>query len=162
MYHMDVVLAISSAWLAPPFAGELRDGYVWGRGAIDDNGLGTIRLMALILMKRLGVSLDRDLILMAVADEEEGGENGARWMVENRWSEIECEYVWDEGGTGSEGIIGRSPVFAVSVSEKTSMAVTLRATGSGGHGSMARSHAGRSAQRCSAGRAAHQVRHAVR
>ena len=91
MYHMDVVLAISSAWLAPPFAGGLRDGYVWGRGAIDDNGLGTIHLMALILMKRLGVSLDRDLILMAVADEEESGENGARWMVENRWSEIECE-----------------------------------------------------------------------
>ena len=59
-------------------------------------------------------------------------------MVENRWSEIECEYVWDEGGAGSEGIIGRSPVFAVSVSEKTSMVVTLRATGSGGHGSMAR------------------------
>ena len=138
MHHMDVVPAVSSAWQAPPFAGELRDGYVWGRGAIDDKGLGTIHLMALILMKRLGVPLDRDLILMAVADEEEGGENGAGWMVENRWSEIECEYVWDEGGTGSEGIIGRSPVFAVSVSEKTSMVVTLRATGSGGHGSMAR------------------------
>ena len=62
-----------------------------GLRAIENKGLGTIHLMTFILMKRLGVPLDRDLILMAVADEEEGGENGARWMVENRWSEIECE-----------------------------------------------------------------------
>ncbi|MDA1347895.1 MAG: M20/M25/M40 family metallo-hydrolase [Chloroflexi bacterium] len=138
MHHMDVVPAVSSSWQVPPFAGELRDGYVWGRGAIDDKGLGTIHLMAFILMKRLGIRLDRELIFMAVADEEEGGALGARWMVENHWPAVECEYVWDEGGTGSQGIIGRSPVFAVSVSEKTSMVVTLTATGIGGHGSMAR------------------------
>ena len=81
LHHMDVVPPSLPAWSVPPFDGLVRDGYVWGRGALDDKGLGTIHLMALVLLKRLGVPLRRDLIFMAVSDEEEGGEHGTQWMV---------------------------------------------------------------------------------
>ena len=137
LHHMDVVPATASGWSLPPFGGVVRDGYIWGRGAIDDKGLGTIQLMAFILLKRLRVMLKRPVVLMAVADEEEGGPHGTRWMVEHHWADIECEYVWDEGGIGSVGLIGDRPVFAVSVAEKRSMVVRLTASGTGGHGSIA-------------------------
>ena len=137
LHHMDVVPANPGTWRAPPFDGEVREGHVWGRGAIDDKGLGTIHLIAFLLLARSGVRLGRDVILMAVADEEEGGGLGARWMVNNHWDDIECEYVWDEGGAGSRGIIGDNPVFSVSVWEKRSMVLRLTARGPGGHGAMA-------------------------
>ena len=137
LHHMDVVPADPANWRVPPFDGAVRDGYVWGRGAIDDKGLGIIQLMAFVLLKRLGVEIRRPVVLAAVADEEEGGSEGARWLVEHHWPEIECEYVWDEGGAGTIGLIGDRPVFAISVAEKRSMLVTLTASGVGGHGSMA-------------------------
>ena len=137
LHHMDVVPAVPESWRAPPFDGEVREGYVCGRGAIDDKGLGTIHLMAFLLLARSGVALGRDVILMAVADEEEGGGLGARWMVNNHWDDIECGYVWDEGGAGSHGIIGDNPVISVSVWEKRSMVLRLTARGRGGHGAMA-------------------------
>ena len=144
LHHMDVVPAPFGppknrleAWTVPPFSGALQDGYVWGRGAIDDKGLGIAHLMAFILLKRLGITLRRDIVFMAVADEEEGGKYGARWMIEHHWPEIECEYVWDEGGAGTVGAIGDRPVFGISVTEKRSITVRLTATGRGGHGAMA-------------------------
>ena len=137
MHHMDVVPADGTTWTHRPFDGLIRDGHIWGRGALDDKGLGVIHMMALILLKRLGVPLTRDIVFLAVSDEEEGGAFGAQWMIENHWPDIECEYVWDEGGTGSVGIIGRRPIFAVSVWEKRSMLLKLTARGRGGHGSMA-------------------------
>ena len=140
LHHMDVVPATTSSWSLPPFGGVVSDGYVWGRGAIDDKGLGTIQLMAFILLKRLRIRLERPVVLMAVADEEEGGPHGTRWMVEHHWADIECEYVWDEGGIGSTGLMGDRPVFAVSVAEKRPMVVRLTASGTGGHGSIASSN----------------------
>lgn len=138
MHHMDVVPAANAEqWTHPPFDGVVQDEYIWGRGALDDKGLGTIQLMAFLLLKRLQVPLKRDVIFMAVSDEEEGGTQGAQWMLENHWPEIECEYVWDEGGTGTQGIMGNRPIFSISVWEKRSVVVRLVATGQGGHGSMA-------------------------
>ena len=143
LHHMDVVPAPLGppesrleAWTVPPFSGAMRDGYVWGRGAIDDKGLGIAHLMAFILLKRLGITPKRDIVLMAVADEEEGGKYGARWMIEHHWQEIACEYVWDEGGAGTMGVISDRPVFGISVTEKRSITVRLTATGRGGHGAM--------------------------
>ena len=137
LHHMDVVPARPERWSAKPFDGAMRNGYVWGRGAIDDKGLGVIHLMAFILLKRLGIPLKRDVIFLAVADEEEGGEFGTQWMIRNHWPEIECQYVWDEGGTGSQGVMGNRPVFAISVSEKRRLLVRLVASGQSGHASMA-------------------------
>ncbi len=136
MHHMDVVPADDTTWTRPPFHGLVREGQIWGRGALDDKGLGVIHMMTLVLLKRLGVKLTRDVVFMAVSDEEEGGAFGAQWMIENHWSDIECEYVWVEGGTGSVGIMGRRPIFAVSVWEKRSMLLKLTAGGLGGHGSI--------------------------
>ena len=136
LHHMDVVPAEPASWSVSPFDGVVRDEHVCGRGAIDDKRLGTIHLMALLLLKRWLVPLKRDVILMAVADEEEGGEFGARWMVEHYWSEIDCGYVWDEGGTGSHGIVGTRPIFAISIAEKRHLSVQITARVAGGHGSM--------------------------
>lgn len=96
-----------------------------------------MHLMAFVLLKRLRIPLKRDVILMAVSDEENGGKHGAEWMTDNRWPDIDCEYVWDEGGVGSQGIMGDRPVFAVAVSERRAMNVRLTARGTGGHGSLA-------------------------
>ncbi|MCH7802286.1 MAG: M20/M25/M40 family metallo-hydrolase, partial [Chloroflexi bacterium] len=111
------------------------DDQVLGRGAVDDKGLGVMQMMAFGLLRDAGVTLKRDVLLMAVSDEETGGVFGTRWMVDNHWSDIQCEYVWDEGGTGTTGIMGDRPVFAVSVAEKRGMTVRLKAEGAGGHGS---------------------------
>ena len=132
LHHMDVVRANRDAWRVPPFAGDVRDGYIWGRGAIDDKGLGTMHLMAFLLLAKSAAPLSRDVILMAVADEEEGGELGAQWMTENHWDEIDCEYVWDEGGAGSRGVVGDASVFSIAVWEKRSMVLRLTVSGPGG------------------------------
>ena len=137
LHHMDVVPAAGDDWTHDPFGGVLADGHVWGRGAIDDKGLGVMHLLALALLKRQGVRLRRDVSLLAVADEEVGGSLGTGWMVDNHWDEVRCEYLWDEGGVGTRGIIGSQPVVMVSVSEKRSMTVELTSRGTGGHGSMA-------------------------
>lgn len=135
LHHMDVVPANTERWAAEPFSGTLADGHVMGRGAIDDKGLGVMQLMAFGLLKDSGVTLKRDVLMLAVSDEELGGKCGAQWMVKNHWPDIQCEFVWDEGGTGTLGIMGDRPVFAVSVAEKRGMIAKLTANGAGGHGS---------------------------
>jgi acetylornithine deacetylase/succinyl-diaminopimelate desuccinylase-like protein len=137
LHHMDVVPADDVAWTHDPFGGVFADGYVWGRGAIDDKGLGVMHLMALALLKRQGIPLGRDIVLLAVSDEEMGGGLGAAWMIDNQWGHVRSEYIWDEGGVGTRGILGSRPLVAISVSEKRSMTVELTARGTGGHGSMA-------------------------
>ena len=137
LHHMDVVPAAGDGWIHDPFEGALADGHVWGRGAIDDKGLGVMHLLAMALLKRQGVRLGRDVALLAVSDEETGGDLGAAWMIDNHWERVRSEYLWDEGGVGTRGIIGSQPLVAVSVSEKRSMKVELTARGTGGHGSMA-------------------------
>lgn len=137
LHHMDVVPANEGHWTHDQFGGVLADGYIWGRGAIDDKGLGVMHLMALALLKRQGVRLGRDIVLLAVSDEEMGGSLGAAWMIDNHWERVRSEYLWDEGGVGTRGIIGSQPLIAISVSEKRSMTVELTARGTGGHGSMA-------------------------
>jgi len=67
MSHIDVVGANPATWSVPPFAGEVRDGYLYGRGALDMKGMGILNLMVLVLLKRLGIRLKRDVIFLAVA-----------------------------------------------------------------------------------------------
>ena len=68
--------ADAERWTVAPFAGEIRDGYVWGRGATDMKGTAICHLMTLLLLKRAGVPLDRDVLFLGTADEEEGVDNG--------------------------------------------------------------------------------------
>ena len=136
LHHMDVVPTDPSRWQHDPFGAEIADGKIWGRGSIDMKGLGVIQLMAFISLKRQHVPLARDVILMAVPDEEVGGALGAKWMLEHHYPEIEPEYILDEGGFGSRDLFAPGKlVFGISVAEKKILWLKLRAEGVAGHGS---------------------------
>jgi len=81
--HSDVVPADRQFWSADPFSGDIRDGYLYGRGALDMKSMGAAQFMSLLLLKRTGVPLDRDVIFLATPDEEAGGRAGAGWFVRN-------------------------------------------------------------------------------
>jgi acetylornithine deacetylase/succinyl-diaminopimelate desuccinylase-like protein len=131
--HLDVVPANPKEWLVPPFSGQVKDGEVWGRGALDDKGPGVIELMAMLAIKRAGILLDRDVLFLATCDEEQGGRNGAGWVVTHEADIFsDAGYLLNEGG----GIIARPNgrrFFGVSVTEKTPLWLRLTAQGSAGH-----------------------------
>ena len=136
LHHMDVVPADKSRWPRDPFGGELLDGEIWGRGAMDMKGLGTIHLYAFLELKRQSVPLARDVILMAVPDEEVGGGLGARWMIEHHFAELDPEYVLDEGGVGSRDLYAKGKlVYGISVAERKMLWLKVTAEGVAGHGS---------------------------
>lgn len=133
--HIDVVGAEERDWSVSPFGGVIKDNYVWGRGAIDCKGLGIMELMALLLLKRNNITPQRDILFVAVADEEAGGDFGAKWVVNNLWDKINAEYVLNEGGVGITGMFGTNlmlPCFG----EKGPLWLRLKAHGEAGHGSI--------------------------
>jgi acetylornithine deacetylase/succinyl-diaminopimelate desuccinylase-like protein len=136
LHHMDVVPTDPARWQHDPFAAEIADGRMWGRGTMDMKGLGVVQLMAFLSLKRLNVPLARDVILMAVPDEEVGGKLGAEWMRTNHYEEIDPEYILDEGGFGSRDLFAPGKlVFGISVAEKKILWLKVTAEGVAGHGS---------------------------
>ena len=136
--HMDVVPANPSEWKLPPFSGIVKEGELWGRGALDMKGPGMSELMAMASLKREGFVPKRDLLLLFNPDEEAGGHHGAQWMVENHWEDLNPEFVLDEGGSGTKGVYtddGRI-IYGISVDEKRVLWLKASAKGQGGHGSM--------------------------
>lgn len=136
MNHFDVVPVDAKAWPVDPFAGVIRDGYLWGRGTMDMKSTGVIHLFSLIALKQTGVTPERDILMLCTSDEESFGPYGVRAMIRDHWKEIEAEYVLDEGGFGSPDQFspGRT-VFGVSVGEKQVLWLRLRAKGTAAHGS---------------------------
>ena len=136
LHHMDVVPADRSQWKMDPFAATVQDDVLWGRGAMDMKGMGVAEMLAFLRLKREGVTLNRDVILLAEPDEEVGGALGARWMIANHYAELDPEYVIDEGGFGSREMFapGRL-VYGISVAEKKIVWLKVRAEGIAGHGS---------------------------
>ena len=103
-------------WQEEPFSGLIKDGHIWGRGAIDMKGLGIAQLMAFLLLHRQRVPLARDVVFFAMADEEAGSEYGARWIAANHPESLDAEYTLNEGGGGSTEAFGvRRPVFNIAV-----------------------------------------------
>ncbi|MGD9852871.1 MAG: M20/M25/M40 family metallo-hydrolase [Nitrospirales bacterium] len=137
LHHMDVVPADASRWNGmDPFGGQLKDGHIWGRGAIDMKGTGVLQLYAFLTLARQKVSLDRDIIFMAVNDEEIGGTMGTRYLLDHHYEELDPEYVLDEGGFGSRKIfVNGKLVFGISVAEKRALWLRVTAHGIAGHGS---------------------------
>ncbi len=134
--HMDVVPAVASEWKVPPFSGEVKDGYVWGRGALDDKGPGVIDLMSLLAIKRAGILLKRDIIFVATGDEEEGGKLGAGWFTEHEKDIFsDAGYLVTEGG-GIQQLPDDKKLYRVAVTEKTPLWIRLTATGTEGHASV--------------------------
>jgi len=138
LHHMDTVPVNESAWTIDPFAGLIKDGYIYGRGALDMKNNGIVQLMTMILLKKNNIELDRDVVFLGVTDEETLGTLGSMWIAKNKWNEIDAEYVLDEGGFGTEGFFTHDNrlIFSVGVAEKKVLWLKLSVTGSSGHGSM--------------------------
>lgn len=135
--HVDVVPAEAATWPTDtgPLSGALVDGVLWGRGALDMKGLGVLELQVFRLLARTHVPLTRDVLLLAVADEEVG-EGGMRLLTQTLWSELDCGEVLNEGGIGVRDVVAPGLVsFAISVGEKGVLWAELVATGEAGHGS---------------------------
>jgi len=136
MGHTDVVPVNPAGWSRDPFGGELVDGEVWGRGAIDMLNLTATMAVAFRHLARTGFTPQGTLIFYAVADEEAGGTWGAEWMVDRCWDAIGCDYLVSElGGWSERGADGVRRV-AVSVAEKGLAWRRLSISGTPGHGSM--------------------------
>jgi acetylornithine deacetylase/succinyl-diaminopimelate desuccinylase-like protein len=137
MGHTDVVGVQADRWTEDPFGGLRQDGWVYGRGTLDDKDNVTAGLMVMIMLKRQGVALDRDIIFLAESGEEGTPQVGINFMVEKHWDEIAAEYCLAEGGSGileDEGV----KVVGVQTTEKMPRRVTLVARGTAGHGSVPR------------------------
>lgn len=135
-HHMDVVPADPAQWSHDPFGGEIADGYVWGRGTLDTKGLGVMHLLALERLTREGHTFRRPVIFLAVSDEETGGSQGMRWLVDHHLEALSPAWVWDEGGGGFKGLLGDRAMFGIAVAEKQIQHLRLVATGQPGHASM--------------------------
>jgi acetylornithine deacetylase/succinyl-diaminopimelate desuccinylase-like protein len=134
--HMDVVQAVASDWTFDPFSGEVSDGYVYGRGTLDMKGMGIMELLSVLLLKRLGVELTRDILLLHTSDEEIGSTLGAKLLVDEHYADLDPAFVLDEGGSGMRGFFSQGDVFAVSVGEKRIIWMKMIARAEPGHGSM--------------------------
>jgi acetylornithine deacetylase/succinyl-diaminopimelate desuccinylase-like protein len=134
--HMDVVPVDRAAWRIDPFGGIVKDGMIWGRGALDMKGVGVEQMVALMALKENGVIPTRDIVMLCTADEEAGGTYGIQWMIKNHFADIDAAFVLDEGGLGSrEALAGGKLTFGVAVGEKQLLWLKIKAKGTAGHGS---------------------------
>jgi acetylornithine deacetylase/succinyl-diaminopimelate desuccinylase-like protein len=143
MAHIDVVGMDRSKWVVDPFGGVIKDGELYGRGALDDKGQVIANLMAMLAMKRSGIPLERDVIFFAESDEESGGDFGMLHVAQKHWEKIRAGYAINEGGRVAARPDPRRPdeparvvYIGVQNSEKLSYAVDMIAAGSSGHASM--------------------------
>jgi acetylornithine deacetylase/succinyl-diaminopimelate desuccinylase-like protein len=135
--HLDVVAADASAWTVHPFAGEVRDGHVWGRGAVDMKNMVAMVLSALRLKLASGWRPARDIVIALLADEEMGGREGASWLVDEHPEQFEnCTESIGEAGGFSHHIGNGRRAYFVQVAEKGITWFKLVARGQGGHGSL--------------------------
>lgn len=133
--HMDVVGVDRSKWSMDPFGAVIKDGYLYGRGTRDDKGMLAANLAAFIALKRGSVHLNRDVIFLASADEEQFGDASMKTLIAKYWDKFAAGYAINEGGkVVVKG--GKVQYVAVQASEKVSINVSVIATGKGGHASM--------------------------
>ncbi len=136
MAHSDVVPADRAQWTVDPFSGELKGGFIYGRGAQDDKSLLAAELAVLVELKRTGARLNRDVILMSEADEE-AGSTGVTWLIRNAYEKIEAEFALNEGGAALAAKSG-TRMYQIQTTEKVPTRVVLSARGTAGHGSLPR------------------------
>jgi acetylornithine deacetylase/succinyl-diaminopimelate desuccinylase-like protein len=135
--HTDTVGIQKEKWPVDPFAAIRQDGFIWGRGTTDNKDCVTAGLMLMVMLKRLNVPLDRDVIFIAEAGEEGSSRFGIDFLVKEHWPEIQAEYALAEGGlVHSEK--GRVRYVEIAATEKVPRGAELVATGTSGHGSRPR------------------------
>jgi acetylornithine deacetylase/succinyl-diaminopimelate desuccinylase-like protein len=136
LQHTDVVPADPKYWTTDPLSGDIRDGFIWGRGAIDMKGTGISQLATFLSLHRSGRPLNRDVVFVATADEEAGGLFGAGWLLKNHPEIFEgAGLLLNEGGSGRLTAKGET-VFSVEVTQKVPVWLRLTAVDKPGHGSM--------------------------
>jgi acetylornithine deacetylase/succinyl-diaminopimelate desuccinylase-like protein len=133
--HTDTVLADPAEWERDPWSGDLVDGEVWGRGALDMKGQVAASAVAFASLRRDGFFPSGDVLLIAAADEEVGDGYGLRWLVEAHPDAVRCDYAVNEGG-GDRFVLGGAPVYLCASAEKMSAPFKLRVRGRSGHASM--------------------------
>lgn len=133
--HADVVGVEREKWTIDPFSGIARDGYIYGRGAIDFKGGLAVFTQAVIQLAKNHVPLHRDVILLSEADEESGAYN-TTWLANSHWELIDCEFALNEGGWIIQDSAGRVQYVSVSTADKLSIPVLLTAVGNSTHSSM--------------------------
>lgn len=133
--HLDVVAANPAEWSVPPFSGIVKDGFVYGRGALDMKSMTAIQVMTLKLLKREGFQPKGDILLAATADEEKGGFDGIGWLLEHHRDKFMADYVINEGG-GATVPTENGNIFTINTAEKGIIWFKLKAKGRPGHGSM--------------------------
>jgi len=136
--HTDVVPVERSGWTREPFSGEIADGCVWGRGAIDMKSKCATDLVLMTALKRAGAKPDRDVIMAAVADEEAGSDYGAKFLVERHPELVRASYVLNEVGGFTIHLRNRR-FYPIQIAEKGFVTIKMKVTAMPGHGSMPRS-----------------------
>lgn len=135
--HLDVVGVDKSKWTVDPFGAAMQDGYLYGRGAIDDKGMLAANLAVFISLKRSGARLNRDVIFLAEGDEENGGETGIKFAVDKHWDKIASGFALNENGRVI--IKDGKPVYVgIQTDEKVAVNLDVIATGTAGHASVPR------------------------
>jgi len=136
MGHLDVVPADPKDWSVDPFGGVVKDGYVWGRGALDCKGLVAQQVWTMIQLAREGFKPEKgELIFIGEADEENGAEYGAKWLIKNYPELTRIDYLITEGGGFASRITGKNK-YTMEVAQKRPFWVKLRLKGAPGHGSI--------------------------
>jgi acetylornithine deacetylase/succinyl-diaminopimelate desuccinylase-like protein len=133
--HLDVVEAKQEDWSTDPFQFIEKDGYYYGRGTADDKAQASIWVANLIRYKREGFKPNRDLIVVLTADEEGGGYNGVRWLIQNHRELIDADFALNEGG-GGEMVNGKRVSLNVQLAEKYSANLRFEVHNKGGHSSV--------------------------
>ncbi|MGE4606905.1 MAG: M20/M25/M40 family metallo-hydrolase [Myxococcota bacterium] len=135
--HIDVVPVERDYWSVDPYAGLLKDGVLWGRGALDMKGMGIMELLAFVLLQRHKIEHRRDILFLAVADEEEASQFGMDWLAEHHPELLVADGVINEGAFGFGELLGkRGLIFGVASTEKAPLWLRLTAKGRPGHGSI--------------------------
>lgn len=139
--HTDVIPVEEAAWRRDPFGAEVADGQLWGRGTLDMKGIAALHAQAVAALAAQDRELTREVIVVAVADEEAGGAQGAEWLVRDRGELVGFREdgpppeVLGEGAFGLSGVLSR-PIMPIVLGEKSSLGVRARAKGDPGHGSL--------------------------
>ena len=135
--HADVVGVERDKWTVDPFAGLIRDGYVYGRGAIDFKGGLAVFAQAVMMLARKHAPLHRDVIFLSEADEESQPYN-TTWLAKSHWEEMDCEFALNEGGWVMQNEKGGVRYVSISTADKTSVTLLVTAKGTSTHSSMPR------------------------